>query len=170
MAMAMPDLEAKFLGAMIGGALGDAIGELAFSLTDVPALDAGIAEADVLVYTDDTAMALGLAESLIVCGAVDPQALGRAFHENFRREPWRGYGPGPPSLFASVEREGPRRCNSASAPPPPRCPIPRCPPACRAPARRGRTGWWWAGRAPRAPARRRPCGREKPEAPQDHSA
>ena len=115
MAMATPDLEAKFLGAMIGGALGDAIGELAFSLTDASALDAGIAEADVLVYTDDTAMALGLAESLIACGAVEPQALGRAFHENFRREPWRGYGPGPPSLFASVEREGLRYADAARA-------------------------------------------------------
>ena len=100
---------------MVGGALGDAIGELAFSATDSPSLDAGIARADVLVYTDDTAMAIGLAESLVEHGSVEPHALGRTFHEHFRREPWRGYGPGPPQLFAAVERDGLAYADAARA-------------------------------------------------------
>ena len=104
--MATSDLTSKFLGCLIGKALGDAIGELAFARPAEAALRRQVAEADVLVYTDDTAMALGIAESLAEVGDLDPEHLGRRFHDNFQREPWRGYGPGPPSIFAAVERTG----------------------------------------------------------------
>lgn len=104
--MAATDLSAKCLGCMVGGALGDAIGELAFSLRSEDALRAHAGGADVLCYTDDTAMAIGIAESLTEVGDLDPQHLGRRFHRNFLREPWRGYGSGPPTIFALVERTG----------------------------------------------------------------
>ncbi|MBE9508088.1 MAG: ADP-ribosylglycohydrolase family protein, partial [Chloroflexi bacterium] len=67
------DLQSKFLGGMIGTALGDAIGELAFSYAKEPTLRAKIAQTDTLVYTDDTAMAIGLAESIIQVGRIEQQ-------------------------------------------------------------------------------------------------
>jgi poly(ADP-ribose) glycohydrolase ARH3 len=58
-----------------------------------------------LSYTDDTAMALALGESLLARGDVDEQHLGETFHRHYWREPWRGYGPGPPRIFATVMEE-----------------------------------------------------------------
>lgn len=45
------DLESKFLGGMIGCALGDAIGELAFRYLDEPDLREAVARTDTLTYT-----------------------------------------------------------------------------------------------------------------------
>lgn len=99
-------LEAKYIGCVIGGALGDSIGELAFRLPDKIKLMAILEKADALRYTDDTAMAIGLAQSLIEKGDVDSELLGKRFHENFLKEPWRGYASGPPTVFALVESTG----------------------------------------------------------------
>jgi poly(ADP-ribose) glycohydrolase ARH3 len=100
------ELWGKYLGCMLGSALGDAIGELAFRFPEEGRLRAAIAAAPVLRYTDDTAMAIGLAESLAERGDLDPQHLGRTFHRHFNREPWRGYASGPPTIFQSVEKSG----------------------------------------------------------------
>jgi poly(ADP-ribose) glycohydrolase ARH3 len=100
------DLPTKFLGAMIGSGLGDALGELAFRYGDKNRLLARISDSDILTYTDDTAMTLALAESLTAVGDLDEERLGRTFHEYFTREPWRGYGPGPPAIFARVAVTG----------------------------------------------------------------
>ena len=99
-------LESKFLGAMVGSAVGDAIGELAFHSPERTRLQTLVEHLDILRYTDDTAMAIGLAESLIEVGGIDHQHLGETFRRNYRREPWRGYASGPPTLFAQVERSG----------------------------------------------------------------
>ena len=98
------NLRSKFLGGMIGTALGDAIGELAFRVLGEAGLRSAIQHTDVLVYTDDTAMAIGLAESITQFGGLDPQHLGDTFRSNFKREPWRGYATGPPTIFRLVER------------------------------------------------------------------
>jgi poly(ADP-ribose) glycohydrolase ARH3 len=98
------DLKEKFRGGMVGSALGDAIGELAFRGLGEAGLRSQVAQMDVLVYTDDTAMAIGLAESISQVGGLDPQHLGDTFRANFRREPWRGYAAGPPTVFSTVER------------------------------------------------------------------
>ena len=100
------DLRCKFLGGMIGSALGDAIGEIAFRWRGEAELRAEIARSDVLIYTDDTAMSIGLAESIIQCGGLDPQHLGDTLRANFGREPWRGYASGPPTVFSMVARRG----------------------------------------------------------------
>lgn len=100
-----PDLKSKFLGSMLGSALGDAVGELAFRDTAEDRLQAIIAKQEHLVYTDDTAMAIGLAESIIESQGLDSQHLGRTFHANYRQEPWRGYASGPPTIFSTVEEE-----------------------------------------------------------------
>jgi poly(ADP-ribose) glycohydrolase ARH3 len=94
----------KFLGGMIGCALGDAIGELAFAHRRGPGLRDKVARSTFLRYTDDTAMAIGLAQSLVERGQIDERHLGDTFRENYCREPWRGYVSGPPTVFAAVER------------------------------------------------------------------
>jgi len=83
------DLEDKFRGAMLGSALG----ELAFGLGDRAAQTAAVDRRPRLVYTDDTAMAIGVAEVLVAHSGLDPETLGRRFHHNCRREPWRGHPP-----------------------------------------------------------------------------
>jgi poly(ADP-ribose) glycohydrolase ARH3 len=100
------DLKSKFLGAMIGSALGDAIGELAFQFPKEELLRPEVDRFSKVRYTDDTAMALGLAESLIKKGLIDEQHLGKTFSDNFEREPWRGYASGPPTVFYHVKQTG----------------------------------------------------------------
>jgi poly(ADP-ribose) glycohydrolase ARH3 len=100
------DLKGKFLGSMVGSALGDAIGEMAFRGLGEAGLCTEIVQRDVLIYTDDTAMAIGLAESITQVGRLDEQHLGDTFRANFQREPWRGYASGPPTVFFLVERRG----------------------------------------------------------------
>jgi poly(ADP-ribose) glycohydrolase ARH3 len=100
------DRQAKFLGGMIGSALGDAIGELAFHRPSKDALLSEVERSEMLAYTDDTAMAIGLAESIAALGRLDQRHLGETFRANFHREPWRGYAGGPPTVFARVERDG----------------------------------------------------------------
>jgi poly(ADP-ribose) glycohydrolase ARH3 len=101
-----PDLEAKYLGAMIGSALGDAIGELAFHYPERNRLSNAVEGAAELRYTDDTAMAIGLATSLVNKGCLDGQDLGETWRRNFEQEPWRGYATGPPTIFAMVRSLG----------------------------------------------------------------
>jgi poly(ADP-ribose) glycohydrolase ARH3 len=57
-------------------------------------------------YTDDTAMAIGLAESIVRAKGIDQQNLGDTFALNFQREPWRGYAAGPPTIFSLVQEHG----------------------------------------------------------------
>ena len=98
-------LESKYLGGMVGSAVGDAIGELAFGMSEAEPLLRLVADIDPLVWTDDTAMAIGMAESLTELCHLDPQALGCRFHENYLHEPWRGYASGPPFIFRAVGQE-----------------------------------------------------------------
>jgi poly(ADP-ribose) glycohydrolase ARH3 len=100
------DKKSKYLGCLIGSALGDAIGELAFRHPDQESLEAALNRAEILRYTDDTAMALGLAESLAERGVLDQEHLGRTFHRHYLQEPWRGYAGGPPSIFQMVQGTG----------------------------------------------------------------
>jgi poly(ADP-ribose) glycohydrolase ARH3 len=102
----MIDFKSKFVGGMVGSALGDAVGELAFRCLEREELAAQIEQEQELRYTDDTAMAIGLAESILEKGGIDQLHLGDAFRRNFYREPWRGYAAGPPTLFSMVERSG----------------------------------------------------------------
>lgn len=100
------DLHAKYVGAMLGAALGDAIGELAFQATGREALLARLEQAPQLRYTDDTVMTLIVAEHLIEYGDIQPQILGHQFREHYHREPWRGYGESTRYIFSLVENEG----------------------------------------------------------------
>ena len=102
----MTDITIKYLGGMVGSALGDAIGELAFHYRNKDDLCIQLDRLKKLRYTDDTAMAIGLAESLIKKGCLDQHDLGETFRYNYEREPWRGYASGPPTIFSIVKRSG----------------------------------------------------------------
>jgi len=102
----MSDIALKYAGGMVGSALGDAIGELAFHYRNKDDLCIQIDRLEKLRYTDDTAMSIGLAESLIKRRSLNQQDLGETFRYNYEREPWRGYASGPPTIFSTVKRSG----------------------------------------------------------------
>jgi poly(ADP-ribose) glycohydrolase ARH3 len=56
-----------------------------------------------LRYTDDTHMTIGVAESLVECGGFDGAHMAGRFIDNYSKEPWRGYGPGPPRVFRLIK-------------------------------------------------------------------
>lgn len=99
-------LKSKFLGALVGSALGDAIGELAFHYPIKDRLITAVDQSVQLRYTDDTAMAIGLAESLVEKGDILENHLGNTFSDHFSLEPWRGYASGPPTIFSLVKMKG----------------------------------------------------------------
>ena len=85
---------------MIGCAIGDALGAAyegcPFSNVDVT---------DVAFtgrWTDDTHMMIGMAESLIECRGFNGEHMTWTFIRNWQKEPWRGYGPGPPRVFRLI--------------------------------------------------------------------
>jgi poly(ADP-ribose) glycohydrolase ARH3 len=99
--MTVLNARSKFRGALLGVAVGDALGAPFEGRHHVlpgdlrRALDA----AEPLRYTDDTHMTLGVAESLLMCRGFDGAHMAAVFARNFASEPWRGYGTGPPEIF-----------------------------------------------------------------------
>ena len=93
-------LAERFAGCLLGLAVGDALGAPYEGLTGMDIFyrfgpPAGIVtnpSGDTLYYTDDTEMAIGVAETLAECGGIDEARLVRAFAENYHPE--RGYGQG----------------------------------------------------------------------------
>ncbi len=97
-------------GGLLGTAVGDAVGQLAFKYKDEEELMKEVEKRETIGYTDDTAMVLGIVESLVEKeGELDHRHLGDTFRENYLEEPWRGYGQGPLKIFEMVgngEKEG----------------------------------------------------------------
>ena len=97
-------MKSKFLGCLLGAALGDALGASFEGWRRGPGKAQALFEGGgILHYTDDTHMMIGVAESLIACRGFDGQHMARTFTHNFEREPWRGYGPGPPRVFRLIK-------------------------------------------------------------------
>ena len=97
----MSNIAQKFRGALVGAAVGDALGarfEGAKSVkwSDLESLEQ---ETGPLRYTDDTHMTLGMAHSLVEQRGFDGAHMAALFARNFVGEPWRGYGAGPPQVF-----------------------------------------------------------------------
>ncbi|MGC8810735.1 MAG: ADP-ribosylglycohydrolase family protein [bacterium] len=89
----------KFIGSLIGLAIGDSLGarwEGYLAPGDVGDISSR--------YTDDTAMMIGVAESLIACRGFNGQDMTERFMANYEKEPWRGYGSGPPRIFRSIRQ------------------------------------------------------------------
>jgi poly(ADP-ribose) glycohydrolase ARH3 len=98
-------LRSKFLGSLVGTGVGDALGAglEGRRWVDGAEVDALSERRHTLTYTDDTHMMIGIAESLVECGGFNGEHMTGRFMENYRREPWRGYGPGPPRVFRLIE-------------------------------------------------------------------
>lgn len=87
-----PDYREKFRGAMLGLALGDAIGAPfeggpSVSLEEV---EKSISSREVLGFTDDTEMTIAVAESLLRSGGFNGEDMAKSFVNHFN--PARGYG------------------------------------------------------------------------------
>ncbi len=97
--------ESAFQGCLAGLALGDALGAPFEGL--MPPLESGFDAflknpPPILRYTDDTEMAIGVAESLIARRGFDADHMARRFAENF--DPSRGYGPGTTAVLDMIRR------------------------------------------------------------------
>jgi poly(ADP-ribose) glycohydrolase ARH3 len=99
--MELEQLQAKFRGALLGVAVGDALGAPFEGTRVMPhrVLDRLVRDPGPMRYTDDTHMTLGLAASLLERQGFHGNHMATAFAQNFAAEPWRGYGPGPPQVF-----------------------------------------------------------------------
>ncbi len=98
-------LRSKFIGSMLGTAVGDGLGagfEGLRNFTEEQVRDIGDRR-KVLRYTDDTHMMIGVAESLIACNDFDGAHMAKRFIHNYDWEPFRGYGPGPPRIFDLIK-------------------------------------------------------------------
>ena len=97
-------LKSKFLGAFLGTAIGDALGAPfeGYPEVDAEEIEAVADSQEVLTYTDDTHMMIGIAESLLKNQGFDGKDMALTFVRNYELEPWRGYGPGPPHIFRLV--------------------------------------------------------------------
>lgn len=100
-------MRSKFLGSLIGTGVGDGLGASleGHGMVDHAAVQALAEKRQMLSYTDDTHMMIGVAESLIENKGFDGEYMTRRFMENYSREPFRGYGPGPPRIFRMI-RDG----------------------------------------------------------------
>lgn len=105
-------LQLKFRGCLVGLALGDALGAPFEGARAVSRAEvyAAAERRKILRYTDDTHMAIGVAESLIACRGFDGSHMADTFVRNYEREPWRGYGPGPPRVFQRIKSGAPWNC------------------------------------------------------------
>jgi len=102
----LQQLRAKFRGALLGAAVGDALGAPFEGARLISSLElSGLKEKPgELRYTDDTHMTLGMAQSLVSCEGFDGDHMANLFSHNYNAEPWRGYGAGPPRVFRLIEQ------------------------------------------------------------------
>ena len=97
-------LKSKFLGALVGTGVGDSLGAPFEGFREVSFFEIeAIAESqEILTYTDDTHMMIGVAESLVRNRGFDGEDMAHTFIKNYELEPFRGYGPGPPRIFQLI--------------------------------------------------------------------
>ncbi|WP_442485344.1 ADP-ribosylglycohydrolase family protein [Aeoliella sp. SH292] len=95
-----PTLDERFIGSLLGLAVGDALGAH-FEGRAAAYMTRTYSSAQELIdnpppgelwYTDDTQMMIGVAETLVECVRIDDRVLCRRFADNFL--PQRGYGRG----------------------------------------------------------------------------
>lgn len=93
-------LRSRFVGCLVGSALGDAIGN-SFESLQIP--ETQKLEDFSGKWSDDTHMMIGVTESLIENEGFDAKHMALTFIKNYEQEPWRGYGPGPPRVFKLIQ-------------------------------------------------------------------
>ena len=97
--------KSKFLGCLVGAAIGDGLGARreGRGMARSEDVDSLAEELEQLIYTDDTHMTIGIAESLIESKGFNGEHMAQTFIKNYKSEPWRGYGPGPPRIFSMIK-------------------------------------------------------------------
>src|SRR5262249_13812050 len=108
MAASITTLAQRFEGCLLGLAIGDALGGK-FEAQSADAIRARFPTSAALIaypqeeiwYTDDTQMAIGVAEALIASGEIVEESLCRAFVANY--VPSRGYGRGARVVLDAME-------------------------------------------------------------------
>jgi poly(ADP-ribose) glycohydrolase ARH3 len=101
-------LKDRFLGCFLGLAIGDALGGK-FEAQSAEAIRARFPTVEALIaypqeeiwYTDDTQMAIGVAETLVARGQIIEEDLCKAFVANY--VPSRGYGRGARAVLEAME-------------------------------------------------------------------
>lgn len=98
-------LKSKFLGCLIGAAIGDGLGAWREGrrIAEKEHIASLAERVEELAYTDDTNMTIGVVESLIQSRGFDGEHMAQTFIKNYEAEPWRGYGPGPPKVFRMIK-------------------------------------------------------------------
>jgi poly(ADP-ribose) glycohydrolase ARH3 len=100
----------RFRGCLLGLAVGDALGAK-FEAQSADAIRARFPSYEALIaypqeeiwYTDDTQMAIGVAETLLACGEIIESQLCQAFVANYL--PSRGYGRGARAVLDAMEED-----------------------------------------------------------------
>ena len=83
----MDPILAKFIGCLVGTAIGDSLG------ARFEGSPASVASADLAPrYTDDTALTIAVAESLTECRQFHYWHMAERFLKKYEQEPWRRYG------------------------------------------------------------------------------
>ena len=97
-------LLSKFLGSIIGTAVGDVLGAPfeGSEKVQVKTIYSVAEDQPILTYTDDTHMMIGVAESLIAKKGFDAAHMSKVFSKNYFNDPYRGYGQGPPQIFKKI--------------------------------------------------------------------
>lgn len=98
--------KSKFIGSLLGTAIGDAFG-LPFEFQDNVSFDSVVTRAEQKQfwgYSDDTEMMIGIAESLLSNQELDPDFTLRCLAKNY--EPARGYGKGMKLVFRHIANGG----------------------------------------------------------------
>ena len=98
-------LKSKFLGCLVGAAIGDGLGSWrqAKRMARREEIELLAEKLEQLTYTDDTHMTIGVAESLIESKRFNGERMVKTFISSYEAEPWRGYGPGPPKVFRMIK-------------------------------------------------------------------
>jgi poly(ADP-ribose) glycohydrolase ARH3 len=90
----LAQLRDRFRGALIGSALGDALGAPTTALAHPAGLGVALAQHDDLPftrYTGDTVLTLGLAEAMLAHQHVDSVHVRSIWAQRYHAEPWRDY-------------------------------------------------------------------------------
>jgi poly(ADP-ribose) glycohydrolase ARH3 len=110
--MYRPDHRGRIHGCLLGSAVGDALGARfeGLSAVDPDDLLAWESAQGPLIWTDDTALTLALAQYLadrLEGGEpFDPEALATYFARAWAADPHRGYGASPPHIFSTLLARG----------------------------------------------------------------
>jgi ADP-ribosylglycohydrolase len=117
--MMIEDTHKRTLQSLAGLSVGDAFGEMFFTLPFNVILQQQLPEGP-WRWTDDTHMALSIVEVLLSKGCINEDMLVQRFAERFLMQPWRGYGGGAYRLLtlytkgADWRQEAPKLFNGGS--------------------------------------------------------